>query len=161
MYRQVINRLTMLGLVSMLTLLGAVTSVNAQLSNPIKAKIPFDFNVGEKRLPAGEYTFRRVSDFFDNRTMSVNSVDSSVHFFQSTFEAQVLTPKDQPVLVFHKYGDQYFLEQIWLSGNLEGTQLPESRIERTTRRQLAQTQQKNMTGKAIRAETVDIVASLF
>ena len=161
MDRQVIKRLTILGLVSMFTLLVAVTSANAQLSNPIRAKIPFDFNVGEKKLPAGEYTFRRVSDFFDNRTMSVNNVDSSVHLFQSTFQAQVLTPRNQSVVVFHKYGDQYFLEQIWLSGDLEGTQLPESRTERTTKRQLAQTQQKDMTGKAIRTETVDIVASLF
>ena len=161
MGRQVIRKLTMLGLVSMFALLGAVTSANAQLSSPIRAKIPFDFNVGKKKLPAGEYTFRRLSDFSDNKTMSVNNVDGSVHLFQSTFEAQVLTPKNQSVLVFHKFGDQYFLEQIWASGELEGTRLPESHTERTTRRQLAQTQQKNMTGKAIRTETVDIVASLF
>jgi hypothetical protein len=160
MERQVIKRLTMLGLVSMFALLGAVTSANAQLRNPIRAKIPFDFNVGEKKLPAGEYTFRRVSDFSNTNTMSVNNVDGSVHLFKSTLEAQVLTPKNQSVLVFHKYGDQYFLEQIWLRGDLEGTQLPESRTERTTKRQLAQTQQKNMTGKAIRTETVDIVAGL-
>jgi len=161
MGRQVIKRLTMLGLVSIFALLGAVTSANAQISSPIRAKIPFDFNVGEKKLPAGEYTFRRVSDFSDNSTMSVNNRDGSVHLFQSTFEAQVVTPKNQSVLLFHKYDDQYFLEQIWLSGDLEGTQLPESRTERTTKRQLAQTQQKNMTGKAIRTETVDIVARLF
>jgi hypothetical protein len=151
----------MLGLVSMFALLGAVTSTNAQLGNPIRAKIPFDFNVGEKKLPAGEYTFRRLSDFSDNKIMSVNNVDGSAHLFESTLEAQVLTPKNQSVLVFHKYGDQYFLAQIWSNGELEGTQLPESRTERTTRQQLAQTQQKNMTGKAIRTETVDIVASLF
>jgi len=151
----------MLGLVSIFALLGAVTSANAQLSSPIRAKIPFDFNVGEKKLPAGEYIFRSVSDFSNTNTMSVNNVDGSVHLFKSTLEAQVLTPKNQSVLVFHKYGDQYFLEQIWLRGNLEGTQLPESRTERTTKRQLAQTQQKNMTGKAIRTETVDIIASLF
>jgi hypothetical protein len=160
MEKLVIKRLTTLGLVSMFALLGAVTSANAQLSNAIRAKIPFDFNVGEKKLPAGEYTFRRISDT-DNRTMSVNNVDGSAHLFQSTFEAQVLTPKNQSVLVFHKYGDQYFLEEIWSSGELEGTRLPESPIERTTRRQLAETQQKNMTGKAIKTETLDIVASLF
>jgi len=161
MERQVIKRLAILGLVSMFALLGAVTSANAQLRNPIRAKIPFDFNVGEKKLPAGEYIFRRVSDFSNTNTMSVKNVDGSVHLFKSTLEAQVLTPKNQSVLVFHKYGDQYFLEQIWLRGDLDGTQLAESRTERTTRRQLAQTQQKNMTGKAIRTETVDIVASLF
>ena len=161
MARQVIKRLTVLGLVSMFALLGAVTSTNAQLSKPIRAKIPFDFNVGEKKLPAGEYTFRRVSDFSDIKTMSVNNVDGSVHLYQSTLEAQVLTAKNQSVLVFHKYGDQYFLEQIWLRGDLEGTQLAESRTERTAKRQLAETQQKNMTGKVIKTETIDIVASLF
>lgn len=161
MERQVIKRLTMLGLVSMFALLGAVTSANAQLSNPIRATIPFDFNVGEKKLPAGEYTFRRLSDFSDNKTMSVNNADGSVHLFKAIFEAQVLTPKNQTVLVFHRYGVQYFLEQIWSSGELEGTQLLESRTERMTRRQLEESQQKNMTGKAIRTETVNIVAGLF
>ena len=155
-----IKRLTMLSLVSMFILCAAVASANAQLSIPIRAKIPFDFNMGDKKLPAGEYTFRRLSDFSDNKTMSVNNADGSVHLLKSIFEAQVLTPKNQSVLVFHRYGDQYFLEQIWLSGDLEGTQLPESRTERTTRRQLEQSQQKNMTGKAIRTETVDIVAGL-
>src|SRR2546425_10790510 len=64
------------------------------------------------------------------------------------------------LLVFHKYGDQYFLEQIWSGGEQEGTQVPESPGERTARRQLAQTQQSNMSGKVTRAETVDIAPLL-
>ena len=160
MERSVIKRFTMLGLVSMLTLCAAAASANAQLSSyPIKAKIPFDFSVGNKKLAAGEYTFSRLSGFSDNRMMLVSGLDSNTHVFQSTFSAQVLTPKNESGLVFHKYGDQYFLEQIWTSGEQEGSQLPESRSERTTR--LAQTQQNNMSGKVIRAETVNIVASLF
>jgi hypothetical protein len=158
---KVIKRLTMLSLVSMFTLCVAVSSANAQLSNPIRAKIPFDFNVGDKKLPAGEYTFSRLSGFSDTKTMLVSNVDSSTRVFQSTLGAQVLTPKNASTLVFNKYGAQYFLEQIWTGGEQEGTQLPESRGERTARRQLAQTQQSNMSGKVIRAETVDIVASLF
>jgi hypothetical protein len=158
---KVIKRLTMLGLVSMFTLCAAVASANAQLSNPIRAKIPFDFNVGEKKLPAGKYTFSRLSGFSDNRAMSVSSEDARAHVFQSTFEASVLTPKDEATLVFHRYGDQYFLEQIFAGGEQEGTQVPESRSERTIRRQLAQSQQSNMSGKVMKVETVNIVASLF
>jgi len=158
---KVIKRLTMLSLVSMFTLCAAVASANAQLSNPIRAKIPFDFNVGDKKLPAGDYSFSRLSGASDNRVISISSADASTHLFQSTFEASVLTAKNKSILVFHKYGDQYFLEQIWTGGEQEGTQLPESRGERTARRQLAQTQQRNMSGKATRAETLDIVASLF
>jgi hypothetical protein len=158
---KVIKRLTMLSLVSMFTLCAAVASANAQLSIPIRAKIPFDFSVGDKKLPAGEYTFSRLSGFSDTKTISVSSVEGSTRVFQSTFEAQVLIPKKDSTLVFHKYGDQYFLEQIWSGGEQEGTQVPESRGERTIRQQLAQTQQSNMSGKAMKVETVDIVAGLF
>jgi hypothetical protein len=81
--------------------------------------------------------------------------------YQSTSAAQVLTPKNESTLVFHKYGDQYFLEQILTGGEQVGRQLSESRSERTVRRQLAQTQQSNMSGKGMKIETVDVVASLF
>ena len=161
MKRKVIKRLTMLSLVSMFSLCAAVATANAQLSTPIRAKIPFDFTVGNKKLPAGEYTFRRLSGLADTRTMSVTSADAGTHLFQSTFGAQVLTPKNESTLVFHKYGDQYFLEQIWTGGEQEGAQVPESRGERTARRQLAQTQQSNMSGRLMKIETVEIVASLL
>ena len=157
---KVIKRLTMLSLVSMFTLCAAAVSANAQLSNPIKAKIPFDFNVGENKLPAGEYTFSRLSGDY-SKVISVSSADARAHVFQSTFEASIHTPKNESTLVFHKYGDHYFLEQIWSGGEQEGTQVPESRGERTIQRQLAQTQQSNMSGEMIRAETIDIVATLF
>jgi len=161
MKMKVIKRLTMLSLVSMFTICAAVASANAQLSYPVRAKIPFDFNVGDQKLPAGEYTFGRLTGLSDNRVMSVRSADAKAHVFQSVFQASVLTPKDESTLVFHKYGDQYFLEQIWSGGEQEGTQVPESRGERTIQRQLAQTQPSNMSGKMIRAETVNIVADLF
>lgn len=159
MKTKVIKRLTMLSLVSMFSLCAAVASANAQLSTPIRAKVPFDFNIGDKKLPAGEYTFSRSSDFSDNTTMLVSGVDSSTRMYQSTSAAQVLRPKNESTLVFHRYGDQYFLEQIWSGGEQTGSQLLESRSERTVRRQLAQTQHSNMSGKVMRVETVDIVAS--
>ena len=161
MKRKVIKRLTMLSLVSMFTLCAAVASANAQLSIPIKAKIPFDFNVGNKKLPAGEYTFSRSSGSSDGKAMLVSSADASTRVLQLTLGAQVLIPKDESTLVFHKYGDQYFLEQILTGGEQEGTQLLESRDERSARRQLAQTQQSNMSGKVMGVETVNIVASLL
>ena len=161
MQGKVIKRLTMLSLVSMFTLCAAVASANAQLSNPIRAKIPFDFNVGDKKLPAGDYSFSRLSGASDNRVISITSADASAHVFQSTFEASVLTAKNKSILVFHKYGDQYFLQQIWTGGEQEGAQVPESRGERTARQQLAQTQQSNMSGKVMRIETVNVVAGLL
>jgi hypothetical protein len=156
MNRQVIKRLTMLSLVSMFTLCAAVASANAQLSNPMRVKIPFDFNLGDKKLPAGDYTFSRLSGFYTNTTMSISSADARTHVFQSTFGARVLTPKNSSTLVFHKYGDIYFLEQVWTGGEQEGLQLPESRRERNRRQ--AQTEQSKLSGTEMKAETVEIVA---
>ena len=161
MKRKVMKRLAILSLVSMFSLCAAVASANAQLSIPVRAKIPFAFSVGDKKLAAGEYTFSRLSGLADNRIMSVSSADSSTRMFQSTLATQVLTPKNKSILVFHRYGDQYFLEQIWLSGEDEGTQMLESRSERTVRQQLVQTQPSNLSGKVTKVETVEIVASLF
>ena len=129
MKKKVIKRLTILSLVSMFTLCAAVASANAQLSIPVRAKVPFDFNVGDKKLPADEYTFSRLSESSDTKVISVRSADASAHVFQSTFAARVVTPKNESTLVFDKCGDQYFPEQIWTGGEQEGTQLPESRGE--------------------------------
>ncbi|HEY3040590.1 MAG TPA: hypothetical protein VGJ66_17765 [Pyrinomonadaceae bacterium] len=154
-----IRRLTMLSLVSMFTLCAAVASANAQLSYPVRAKIPFDFSVGDKKLQAGQYTFSRLSP--GSKIMLASSADANTSVFQSTFGIQVLNAKNESKLVFNKYGDQYFLEQIWLSGQQEGTQVPESRSERTIRQQLSQTQQSNLSGKVTKVDKVEIVAGLF
>jgi hypothetical protein len=95
MERKVIKKLAMLSLVSMFTLCAAVATANAQLSIPIRAEIPFDFNVGDKKLPAGEYTFSRLSGFSDSRTMSVSSANDRTHVFQSTFGTNLVTAKNK------------------------------------------------------------------
>ena len=156
---KIIKRLTILSLVSMFTLCAAVASADAQNLRPIKAKIPFAFSLGDKELAAGEYTFSRLSGFANNKTMLV-SMGSSTPMFRSILGAQILTPKNKSTLVFHRYGEQYFLEQIWTAGERDGTQLPESRSERTIRRKLAQTRQSNLSGKVMKVDSVEIVASL-
>jgi hypothetical protein len=34
------------------------------------------------------------------------------------------------VFVFHKYGNHYFLRQVWSPGQSEGYELPASKVER-------------------------------
>jgi hypothetical protein len=90
MKRKVIKRLTILSLISIFTLCAAVASANAQLSIPIRAKIPFDFSVGDKKTAAGEYTFSRLSGCSDSKMMSMTSVDASTRMFQSTLGIKFL-----------------------------------------------------------------------
>jgi hypothetical protein len=154
-----IKRLTMLSLVSVFTLFAAVASANAQLIHRVRAKIPFNFSMGDKKFQAGQYTFSRFSP--DGKIMLVSSVDANTSVFQSTIGTEVLTAKNESKLVFHRYGDQYFLEQIWTAGERRGTEVPESRSERTIREQSARTQRSNLSGKVTKVDKVEIVASLF
>ena len=115
--------------------------------------------MGDKKLQAGQYTFSRMSA--DGKVMLVSSVAGNSSVFQPTFKIQVLTAKNESKLVFHRYGDQYFLEQIWIAGELEGTEVPESRSERTVRQQLAKTHESNLSRKVTKVGKAEIIAGLF
>lgn len=156
MYRQVIQGSNKTFFVLLLIFVTTVTSVNAQLSMPVKAKIPFDFNVGETKLSAGDYTFSRVAGF-SNNTMSVSNATGKGHAFQTILNSIAFEPKRDSVLIFHKYDDQYFLEQIWRAGEVEGTQLPESGSERAVRLQIAATNRGVNSASASKVETIEIL----
>jgi hypothetical protein len=51
-----------------------------------------------------------------------------------TNSAQSLDPKHVDTLVFHRYGDQHFLYQVWPAGGTNGRELVKSRNERELRR---------------------------
>ena len=55
---------------------------------------------------------------------------SSVLFLHG-FSADRSTPAVNPELVFHRYGDTYFLSQIWESEETLGSQIPISRSEKS------------------------------
>ena len=156
---QILKRLTMLSMAIMFTLFAAAASANAQLSSPIRVKIPFDFTVRNKTLPAGEYIISRAEGLSDINTLSISNVKTYATVAYSTHPVDVAAPNNRPTLVFHKYGDQYFLARILSSGEKEGNELAESGPERALRRQLAaRPAQDRMSMKAPEPETVDITA---
>jgi hypothetical protein len=89
--------------------------------------IPFRFNVSAHELPAGEY---RVSIAAPG-TVQLRGID---HLTNATFIApQVGRPAHQPLIgaiVFHRYGRQYFLSQVWFSNADSGYELTVSNTER-------------------------------
>ncbi len=79
----------------------------------IKADVPFSFSAGYGVLPAGEYSiapsgFGQVMLLSNGRRgvelMTPNTTD---------LRDKINTPK----LVFHRYGDEYFLAEIWTSAD--------------------------------------------
>lgn len=118
------------------TMIVATGQAQAQsLANPIRVNIPFDFVVGNKTLAAGEYYIKRAQPNSGDGMLSVTSVDGRTHLFRLTNALQTLDPKTRATLVFHRYGTQTFLAQVWPGSGTTGRELPKSRTERELERQ--------------------------
>ena len=102
----------------------ATPMVHAQ-STIMTANVPFAFTVGQKQLPAGEYSIREMGD----RATLIENRDGH-------FEVLGIYPYAEPSkagetkLVFHKVGDRYFLSQIWTSARGQGLEIPKSKLEK-------------------------------
>jgi hypothetical protein len=103
----------------------AAGSALAQLANQkVMANIPFDFRVGDRLMPAGEYN---ISAATDNGTLALLGPEAQ---FVSSHAAQLNAPSTATKLVFKKASGRYFLSQIWVEGEQRGRELASSRMER-------------------------------
>ena len=102
------------------------TALQAQ-SYIVAAKVPFAFNVGDKSCSAGKYVFqKRTNEEFQ----SLRNVDDGCKMFIGATPQS--TNHGRPRIVFHRYGNEYFLSEIWNSQGT-GTQLRMSKAERRVR----------------------------
>lgn len=132
-----------------------VGSAQAQsLANPIKVNIPFDFQFADTKLPAGDYYVRRLPQSSSDSVVVISNVHDGQTAIRITNAVQTQSPKNKGTLVFHRYGEQYFLYQVWPAGGDTGRVLPPSRDEREAK----QNQQVvgRVTNKGAEVETVTI-----
>ena len=109
-----------------LALLAASQVVRAQ--EPLLVNIPFAFTAEKIMLPAGEYRVQKLSA--DSVVLLIQRTDQSVAACVISQAAQADTKESQSKLVFHRYGDRYFLAEVWRAGELRGRQLPRSAMEK-------------------------------
>jgi hypothetical protein len=114
-----------LTIVSVLSLLLAAGSAFAQ-SHQIKADVPFNFIVNRTVMPAGAYTISTVGM---GGTLLIRGTDNKVIKLVNANYKQSNGPSARTKLVFHCYGNRYFLSQIWSEGSDRGRQLPKSAAE--------------------------------
>ena len=118
-----------------------VASVRAQNAGNMAVTIPFDFAVSSKTLPAGEYYVRRTIEG-PRIVMRISTKDNAQSVYFSTRPAQGRDIQAESKLVFNKYGDQYFLSQVWISGRSYGDELVKNRRERLLQREMAKSKAK-------------------
>jgi hypothetical protein len=111
-----------LGLVT----LGAST-VGAQPSE-LQAVVPFGFSVGSTAFAAGAYRVERLGS---NHTLAVRNDHAALIVLAQSGESA--PPGKSARLVFHRYGNRYYLRGVWFRGEA-GYGLPETREERESAR---------------------------
>ena len=104
-----------------------VSGVLAQTA--AKAEIPFDFICQQKTLPHGSY---RITVLNEN-AIAVVSNDGRFHEI-SLVESTDTGHGKGGKLVFHRYGDQYFLSQVQAPAGGVDMQLPTSKSEKQAAR---------------------------
>jgi hypothetical protein len=122
---------TLLGFFAVLMLAAAA---NAQTSRGLEVRIPFDFVAGQKQLPAGSYTVRRVR--IDSETALLIRGEGK------GAAAVVLTHRgDQnpsgASLTFRQHGERYFLAEVSIPGTASVRELAKTGAERTAERETA------------------------
>lgn len=104
----------------------AVGSAYAQ-SSRLVADIPFDFIVGNKVFPAGEYAIRTIG--MNGATLQLENTESKRSLFLTPNYCASAQPQQESKLVFNMYGNHFYLAQIWTEGYDQGRELPKSSRE--------------------------------
>ena len=116
-----------------LTLLFAMSfspaRAQAQIIGNLEADVPFQFHVRNTTLPAGRYMIHELEGS-DLMVMQISSADGKKSALFDVESAQAKTTPGKSELIFNKYGDRYFLSEMYDEGNVDGSRLSPSRDEK-------------------------------
>lgn len=112
------------------------TNAYGQTGKTASANVTFDFQIGDRLYPAGNYRIESISRQSDNilRIRSLGGANKNQLIVTTLSNAG----KGQtPRLVFHKYGETYFLSEIFLDTEKWGYSIRPSRRQRENGKTLA------------------------
>ena len=109
----------------------AFSNARAQSSNQeLIANVPFEFTAGSQTLPAGKYILTVVNPASDQKVLRIRRVEGKTMVLQ--MHSVFGKVQDGARLVFHRYGNQYFLTQAWTAADSIGMEAPRTRAERAS-----------------------------
>jgi hypothetical protein len=103
----------------------AAAGVFAQGSQKLNVQIPFGFHIGNTNLPAGSY----IVDEAAQHVLRLRSADAKSSVMIQSLRVEKLDPSPVGKLVFNRYGDEYFLSQVWKPGVNTGSELRKTKRE--------------------------------
>jgi hypothetical protein len=113
-----------------LTLTLASLTAAAQLpsNQTLVARVPFQFTVGNSVVPAGEWMTKSASP--GSLALTINNQHAKVSLVAMARSDEGKQTAASCALVFHRYGETYFLTGIKIGGSRDTYKLPESSRER-------------------------------
>jgi hypothetical protein len=107
----------------------AATGTAAAQDHAARATVPFNFNVGDKYVPAGTYLI--TSNMSNPEIIFIRSEDGKIALLSEAHSDGRRSNAGK--LVFTKYGDQYFLHEILCSVCGMNDEFPGSKHEKLVR----------------------------
>jgi len=104
------------------------TAASAQTTIRVRTNIPFSFVVNRATLPPGEYSLESADSL--GQVLMISGLNSKSKNLVITRASRSTTVAANTKLIFHRYGDSYFLNEIWVAGNDTGHELPASPREK-------------------------------
>jgi hypothetical protein len=103
-------------LITITLLLTAAATLFAQIENRplMKVNVPFSFTVDNQTLPAGVYFVKTITP---EHSISLTSPTSKHTTIINDLPNYAGAPSENSRLVFQRYGNEYFLTQVWIKGD--------------------------------------------
>jgi hypothetical protein len=101
-----------------------------------KATVPFNFTVNGNSLPAGTYTVG--SEVNSPNVITITDREKNIHILALTLP-DANAPGTGNKLVFHHYGDQYFLSEVRCESTSMNVHLMTSKAEKRAKAQIQET----------------------
>lgn len=140
MKKQLLKGITMLTMILAIAFATAVVSAQAQSAKTLVSNVPFEFIVGDQTLPAGKYQINRSL----GNALTIRTSDAAVNRLTNEVQSR---ENSKARLVFHRYGERYFLAEVWTGAGDVGRQLLKSRQERAIEREMSTIASKTEQGE--------------
>ena len=121
--------------ISALVLVAAPLMAAAQMkpAERIVTQVPFKFTVGAVEMPAGEYTVQLANEK-GAAVLTVGNPEAKRSVYVLTV-ANLGKKSENAAMVFHRYGDRYFLTELRIEDSRTVYTLPPTKLEKEFRAQ--------------------------
>ena len=115
----------------MLLFIPIIAAAQLPQGQQVATKVPFAFMVGKVAVPAGEVTVQLANE--TGSILLVRNRDAKVGLYTLTAGTRSEKPAPVPAMIFHKYGETYFLAGLRIADSRSVYAFNESKLEKELR----------------------------